>query len=183
VKDNVNRFNIFVIICDPYAHRGLHNPVRQSHLTATMLYITAGIYCLLFPVTARFAGFNQRGRRLEGWSNTAARLAGWRRAISQGVILYVMDGPCRLPWRTTPLAPVWSWSVTKCTQNTVMELRHARKAWPGTLVDPCVLSGFNRSVYMYGLRIGTRLAGILSDVTTVQGRFRQIWRCMLSKQA
>ncbi len=23
------------------------------------------------------------------------------------------------------------------------ELRHARKAWPGTLVDPCLLSGYN----------------------------------------
>jgi hypothetical protein len=32
-------------------------------------------------------------RRLEGWPNTAARLAGWRRVTQQGVILYVMDGP------------------------------------------------------------------------------------------
>ncbi len=51
-----------------------------------------------------FEGGIQWGRRLEGWSNTAARLAGSRRVTQQGVILYVMDGPCRLPWRTTPLA-------------------------------------------------------------------------------
>jgi hypothetical protein len=57
---------------------------------------------------------------LEGWPNTAARLAGRRRVTQQGVILYVMDGPCRLPLRTTPLAPVCCWSVTKCTQNTAM---------------------------------------------------------------
>jgi hypothetical protein len=32
---------VYVCVCDPYAHRGLHNPVRQSHLTATVLCITA----------------------------------------------------------------------------------------------------------------------------------------------
>jgi hypothetical protein len=41
--------------------------------------------------------YTLRGRRLEGWPNTAARLAGWRRVTQQGVIVYVMDGPCRLP--------------------------------------------------------------------------------------
>jgi hypothetical protein len=35
--------------------------------------------------------------RLEGRPNTAARLAGGRRVTQQGMILYVMDGPCRLP--------------------------------------------------------------------------------------
>ncbi len=59
-------------------------------------------------------------RRLVSWSNTAARLAGWRRVTQQSVILYAMDSPCRLPWRTIPLAPVWGWSITKCTHNTVM---------------------------------------------------------------
>ncbi len=42
---------------------------------------------------------DQWGRRLEGWPNTAARLAGWRRVTQQGVILYMKDGPCRLPGR------------------------------------------------------------------------------------
>jgi hypothetical protein len=54
---------------------------------------------------------DQRGRRLEGWPNTAARLAGWRRLNQQRVILYVMGGPCHLPWRTTPLSPDWDWSI------------------------------------------------------------------------
>jgi hypothetical protein len=55
-----------------------------------------------------------------GWPNTAARLAGWRRMIQQGVICYVMDGhaacpdgPHHLPWSG-------GCSITKCTQNTVM---------------------------------------------------------------
>jgi hypothetical protein len=48
-------------------------------------------------------GGSQWGRRLEGWPNTAARLVGWRRVTQQGVILYAMDGPCPLPWRTTSL--------------------------------------------------------------------------------
>ncbi len=46
----------------------------------------------------------QWGQRLEGWPNTAARLPGWRRVTKQAVILYVLDSPCRLPWRTIPLA-------------------------------------------------------------------------------
>ncbi len=52
--------------------------------------------------------------------NTAARLAGWRRVTQQGVILYVMDGLCRLPWRTTPLVPVRGrdWPITKYKQTT-----------------------------------------------------------------
>ncbi len=46
---------------------------------------------------------NQWGRRLEGSPKTD-----------------VMDGPCRLPWWTTPFAPVYGWSITNRTQNTVM---------------------------------------------------------------
>ena len=30
VKDSVHRFNIFVTICDPYAHRCIVNPQRLS---------------------------------------------------------------------------------------------------------------------------------------------------------
>jgi hypothetical protein len=43
--------------------------------------------------------------RLEGWPNTAARLAGWRRVTPAGVISYVMyippafSVPYRLPWQ------------------------------------------------------------------------------------
>ncbi len=47
-----------------------------------------------------------------------------------------------MPRWTTPLAPVWGWSVTKFTvQKYRHEPYHARKAWPGTLIDPCLLSG------------------------------------------
>jgi hypothetical protein len=44
---------------------------------------------------------------------------------------FVCDG------RSMPPAPT---DYTTCTQHR-HELRHARKAWPGTLVDPCLLSG------------------------------------------
>jgi hypothetical protein len=42
-------------------------------------------------------GSEQGGRSLEGWPNTAARLAGWRRVTQQDVTLYVSDGPYCLP--------------------------------------------------------------------------------------
>ncbi len=77
-------------------------------------------YSIRSKILNRLHSHNQWGPRLEGWSYTAARLANWRRVTQQGVAFYVMDGPCRLPWRTTPLALVWGWSITKCTQNTVM---------------------------------------------------------------
>ncbi len=79
--------------------------------------------------------YKQWGRRLEGWPFTENRLAGWRR----GVILYVMDGLCRLLRRTTPLDPAWGWSIPKCTQNTAMScVTQGRQA----LIDPCLLFGF-----------------------------------------
>ncbi len=71
------------------------------------------------------------GRRLEGWPNTAARLAGWRSVTQQGVISYVMDGPCRLSWS---LAPVGVWSITKCTRNTVMSYVKQRSTYTKVLV-------------------------------------------------
>jgi hypothetical protein len=58
-----------------------------------------------------------------------------------GVILYVMNSP--LPPALTDhatcpsLGLIYYWMYT----NHRHELRHARKAWPGTLVDPCLLSG------------------------------------------
>ncbi len=54
--------------------------------------------------------YEQWGRRLEGWPFTENRQAGWRRVNQQhGEILFVMDGLCRLFWRTTPLALAWGW--------------------------------------------------------------------------
>ncbi len=71
-------------------------------------------------------------RRLEEWSNTAARLAGWKSDPACGVILYLRDGPYRLPRRTTPLAPFWGLSIKMYTKHH-HELRHARKAWHSTV--------------------------------------------------
>ncbi len=65
-----------------------------------------------------------------------------------------------------------------------------------SLVDPCLVSGFNRIVYMYGLCIGTRLSGIgipeitriemnmyNADFTTVQDMFnKMLYACEKSLQ-
>jgi hypothetical protein len=80
-----------------------------------------------------------------GLAQHGGPLAGWRRVTQQGVILYVMDGPCRLPWRTIPRASVWDWSISKCTQNTVRifvtQGRHSLLLY--TVVDPFLLTGTN----------------------------------------
>ncbi len=71
-----------------------------------------------------------------------------------GVILYVMDGPYRLPFpyrtgcpaRSCPSAAdgISSCCYTVNVQTNIRhELPHARKAWPGILVDPCLLSGYS----------------------------------------
>ncbi len=44
----------------------------------------------------------QRGRRLEGWPNTAVRLAGWKRMNDPPGCDFGCDG------RFMPLAQVWS---------------------------------------------------------------------------
>ncbi len=89
------------------------------------------------PETCGSGGFGSRsgsatlnhqwGRKLEGWAKTAAGLAGWRRVTQQGVILYVMDGQCRLPLRTTPLAPVWGCLLLNVHKTPSWAVRHARK--------------------------------------------------------
>ncbi len=68
---------------------------------------------------------DQWGRRLEGWPNTAARLAGWLEesdpASAWGVILYVMDSlmPPALTDHTTCPGLVMIYYI-ECTQHTVM---------------------------------------------------------------
>jgi hypothetical protein len=47
----------------------------------------AGVVCI-----------NKAEGYIQGLSNTAARLAGWRRVTRKGVILYVMDGTYPLPF-------------------------------------------------------------------------------------
>ncbi len=115
--------------------------------------------------------FNQWGRRLDGWTNTVTRLAGWRRVTRQvwfctrwtGCIQPAFSIPYRLPDRSCPATGWWNYQLLlyrECTQPSVMswwnyqlllysecirhrhELRLARKAWPDILVDPCLLSGY-----------------------------------------
>ncbi len=57
-------------------------------------------------------------RSLDGCPNTAARLAGFRRVTQQGVILYVMDGPCHrvhTQWQW-PLSGIYSIMIAKSAQ-------------------------------------------------------------------
>ncbi len=78
---------------------------------------------------------------------------GWlKESDPAGVILYMVDGPYRLPFpyrigcpdMSCPTAYWWNPSccyIVRSMYTTVRhELRHARKAWPGTLVDPGLLS-------------------------------------------
>ncbi len=64
----------------------------------------------LLPMRPKARGLSQHGGP-PGWQKESGLAE---------CILYVIDGPSRQPWRTTPHAPVWGWSITKCTQNTVI---------------------------------------------------------------
>ncbi len=60
-----------------------------------------------------------------------------------GVILYLMDGPYRLPFRTVPVvligdAQLRSDGISRCCYIVNV---HNHPSWPGTLVDPSLLSG------------------------------------------
>ncbi len=62
-------------------------------------------------------GYSMRPKAIEGWPNTAALLADWRRVHGPEGCDFVLDGR---PLPVTPLAPVRGLWITKCTQNTVM---------------------------------------------------------------
>jgi hypothetical protein len=72
--------------------------------------------------------------KAEGRPISAACLASWRKVTQQAVILNLMDGqmPPALAGHTTcpGLELIYYLMYTKHSH----ELRHARKAWPGTLV-------------------------------------------------
>jgi len=93
----------------------------------------------------------QRGRRLDGWPNTAAGKAGWRR-VTHGMCV-VKDGPYRLPFlyrilvALTGAAQLRAEGISSCcyivnvpNHPSWATVCHAWKAWPGTL-DPRLLSG------------------------------------------
>ena len=40
--------------------------------------------CLAHIIRMQYQGYSQRRRRLEGWPNTVARLAGWSKETQQG---------------------------------------------------------------------------------------------------
>ncbi len=103
---------------------------KQQHHLSQMSHLQL---LILWPISRSTVSCDQWGGRLEGWPNMASRLAGWGR-----VILYVMDGPFCLLWQITPLVPVWDWSISECTQSTVMS--YVTQGRPGTLLDPCLLS-------------------------------------------
>ncbi len=80
-------------------------------------------YLSLYPMPPPPQGIGQR-----------SKVAILPTSAQQGVILYLIDGPCCLPWQTTPHALFWGWStvycITKCTQNTVMRyVTQGRHVW------------------------------------------------------
>ncbi len=99
----------------------------------------------------------QWGRRLEGWPNTAARLAGWGRVTLQVwfctlygraippafTVLYVQCTSC--PDRSCPAACWWNFQLmlySKCTVHSYPSWASAHKegmAWY-SIVDRCLLS-------------------------------------------
>ncbi len=76
---------------------------------------------------------------LDGWPNTAADLASWRRATRRVWFCtwWMVHAAC--PDGSNHLPRFWGWSVTKCTQNIVMiyvtQGRHGL-----VLLDKCLLS-------------------------------------------
>ncbi len=51
-----------------------------------------------------------------------------------------MEGPWRLPWRTTPLVRSGA-DILLNVHKTPSWATSCKEAWTGTLVDPCLLSG------------------------------------------
>jgi|694.fasta_scaffold129625_3 hypothetical protein len=102
-----------------------------------------------------FLGCNQWGRKLEGWLNTAARLADWRRVYQQVRFCTRWTGRTACLFLTVPVSPTGAAQlradgISSCCDTVNVHnhpsratWRQARKAWSSTLVAPCFLSGCN----------------------------------------
>ncbi len=96
-------------------------------------------------------GTYQWGRMLEGWSSTAARLAGWRRVTRQVWFCTWWTGCTTCLFRTLPVAltgaaqlradGIYSCCYIINVHKHPSWATWRSKAWPGTLVDQCLLSG------------------------------------------
>ncbi len=86
----------------------------------------------------------QWGWRLEGWPNTAAHLAGLRRVTRQVWFCTWWTGRtaslfCTVPVALTGAVQLRADGIPIVMYTTIRhELSHPRKAWPGTLVGPCL---------------------------------------------
>jgi hypothetical protein len=96
---------------------------------------------------------NQWGRRLEGWPNTAARLAGWRTVTRQVWFCTWWTGRTACLFRNVPVslpgaAQLLAEETSSCcyiinVQNNPSWAPSRKEAWPGTLVVRCLLFGSN----------------------------------------
>ncbi len=59
-----------------------------------------------------------------------------------GVVLYVMERLYPCLFRTIPVALTGTAQLRADGISSCCELHHAEKAWPGSLVDPSLLSGY-----------------------------------------
>ncbi len=94
-----------------------------------------------------------------------------------GVILYVMDGPYCLPFpygtrcALTGAAQLWADGIfqlllcSKCTKPSVMSYSSRRKAWPGALPYPCLLSRELWELYLLAQHTQT-------DIDSLAGGYR-----------
>ncbi len=86
-------------------------------------------------------GLYQWGRRLEGWPNTAACLAYWRRVTRQVWFCTWWTGRTACLFHTVPVALTGAAQLrANAISSWCYELRHASKAWHGTLVNPYAFS-------------------------------------------
>jgi hypothetical protein len=122
------------------------------------------MYCLHCTVSLISSVGLQWGRRLEGWSNTAARLAGWRRVPQRGVSLYVMDGPLLNVHKTPSWATsfkegiAWHSSIYPCLLSACLHV-------------PCTIFGTWFYVRLYTVNLAEGMFILFSWRINVWGKY------------